>query len=141
MSMHKKHKRKKRSGGKIDEVAMTPMIDVVFQLLVYFVVTFEPIDVFAHLQVYRPSPDPKAQKTDIPPKMIRIAVYPDGFTINDKPVSVDQMTDLMFTLADIDKNQTIMISCTAGSKHKQLVKVLDLCAMAELNNLSVVSTN
>ena len=41
----KTHKRKRSAKSEqAAEVPMTPMIDVVFQLLVYFIVTFEPND-------------------------------------------------------------------------------------------------
>ena len=41
---------------------MTPMIDVVFQLLIYFIVTIKPIDVVTNLDVFRPAPDKSAPK-------------------------------------------------------------------------------
>ncbi len=120
---------------------MTPMIDVVFQLLIYFVVTMQPVDVVAHLDVFRPSPESTKEKPEQPPKMIRIAVYADGFTINDRPVTLNDLDNLMTKLASFDTSQTIMIMCTAESQHERLVQVLDLCSKAGLTNLSVVSTN
>jgi len=122
------------------ELPMTPMIDVVFQLLIYFLVTIQPRDVLAHLDVFRPSPDQKQEQQDKPPKMIRILILPDGFTINDRPVRLEELDRLLSKLASIDRNQTILINCTALSPHEKLVQVLDLCAKSKLVNLSVVST-
>ena len=73
--------------------------------------------------------------------MIRIAIFPDGFTINDRPVDLPELDRLLSKLASIDKNQTILIMCTALSPHENLIRVLDLCAKSRLVNLSVVSTN
>jgi biopolymer transport protein ExbD len=101
----------------------------------------KPMDVVAHLDVFRPSPEASKEQPEQPPKMIRIAVYADGFTINDKPVSLDDLERLVMKLASFDRNQTILIMCTALSPHEKLVQVLDLCAQAGLKNLSVVSTN
>jgi biopolymer transport protein ExbD len=123
------------------EVQMTAMIDVVFQLLIYFIVTIQPVDVIAHLDVFRPSPESKQDKLITPPKMIRIQVYPDGFTINDRAVSLNEMETLIARLAGIDTKQTIMIMAAALSKHEDLIRVLDLCAKHGLQNLSVISTN
>jgi biopolymer transport protein ExbD len=123
------------------EIPMTPMIDVVFQLLIYFVVTMKPVDVVAHLDVFRPSPDPSAEQPEEKPKLIRITIFADGYTINDRQVSEADLTNLVKKLAGFDPNQTIMIMCTALSPHKRLVKVLDLCSEAGLKNLSVISTN
>jgi len=138
--MSQKRSRKKPEGD-TSEIPMTPMIDVVFQLLIYFLVTMKPVDVVAHLDVFRPSPEKQAQQPEHPPKMIRITVYADGFTINDKPVGLPDLDRLVSKLASFDRSQTILIMCTALSPHEKLVQVLDLCAKYQLNNLSVVSMN
>lgn len=138
--MHKKRQRKKLR-EEPGELQMTAMIDVVFQLLVYFIVTITPQDVIAHLDVFRPSPESKQEQLQTPPKMIRIQIYADGITINDRSVSLDALDNLLSKLGAIDTNQTIMIMCTATSRHEDLVTVLDLCAKSGLRNLSVISTN
>lgn len=135
-----KRKRTKRSMD-AGEVQMTAMIDVVFQLLIYFIVTIQPVDVIAHLDVFRPSPESKQEKLTTPPKMIRIQIYSDGFTINDRAVGLKEMETLIARLAGIDTKQTIMIMAAALSKHEDLIRVLDLCAKHGLQNLSVISTN
>jgi biopolymer transport protein ExbD len=135
--------KRRRSRGSSDsgEINMTAMIDVVFQLLVYFIVTIQPVDVVAHLDVFRPSPEKKQEKLEKPPKMINIQIFPDGFTINDRAVGLREMDTLIGRLAAIDTRQTIMIMATALSKHEDLIRVLDLCAKHGLQNLSVISTN
>lgn len=120
---------------------MTPMIDVVFQLLIYFLFTIQPKDVIAELDVFRPSPEKRAEQLTTPPKMIRIVVYPDGFTINDRVVELSQLDAFLTRLASYDRQQTILIMCTAQSPHERLIQVLDVCAKSGLSNLSVVSMN
>jgi len=120
---------------------MTPMIDIVFQLLVYFIFTLKPEDVMAHLDVFRPSPEATREETQTPPKMIRIVVFPDGYTINDRTVTLQELERLLGKLAALDREQTILIACTSMSRHESLIKVLDLCAKVGLVNLSVISTN
>lgn len=134
-------RKRKRVSMDSGDVQMTAMIDVVFQLLVYFIVTIQPVDVIAHLDVFRPSPEKKQEQLQTPPKMIRIQIYPDGFTMNDRPVALREMETLLGRLASIDTKQTIMIMVTAHSKHDALIQVLDLCAKNGLQNLSVISTN
>lgn len=123
------------------ELPMTPMIDVVFQLLIYFLVTIHPKDVMANLDVFRPSPEAQQEQPKTPPKMIRVVVFPDGYTINDRPVDAPELDRLLSKLASIDKNQTILIMCTSLSPHEKLIQVLDLCVKSGLVNLSVISTN
>jgi len=123
------------------DLPMTPMIDVVFQLLIFFIVTIKPIDVMAHLDVTRPSPDEKRERLEVPKNLIRIGIHFDGFSINDRAVSESGLSDLMGKLADLDPNQTILIMASAASPHEFLIKALNLCARHGLSNLSVISTN
>jgi biopolymer transport protein ExbD len=72
--------------------------------------------------------------------MIRIQVFPEGYTINERDVTARQLDGLLGKLAEASKSQTILIMCANAAPHEKLVEVLDLCAKAGLNNLSVVSS-
>ena len=135
--MARKRKKAQINAG---ELNLTAMIDVAFQLLSFFIITVHPVDVFANLNVFRPSPDapPKTQVQQ--PKMLRIVVFPEGFSINDKAVDTRQLEALLAKLASLDKTQTVLIMCTNQSPHERLVELLDLCAKYGLTNLSVVSS-
>ena len=139
--MAEKRKRRSTAPGSGD-VEMTPMIDVVFQLLVYFIVTIKPVDVSAHLDVFRPSTStPPPNQTD-PPKMIRVQIYPSGVLLmNDKSVTIETLTTVLGKLAAYSKTQTVMIMCSRDSDHKDLIDVLDRCARVGLTSLSVLSTD
>lgn len=76
-----------------------------------------------------------------PPKLIRINIFADAFTINEKPVVLNELDRLLDKLAELDPDQTILIMCAGLAPHERLIEVLDLCAKAGLTNLSVVSTN
>ena len=115
------------------------MIDVAFQLLAFFIITVKPVDVMTNLDVFRPAPDQAAQPST-PPKVIRITVFPDGFTINDRAVDSRGLTALLGKLADLDKTQTVLIQCLNESPHGKLIELLDLCSKFKLTNLSVVSS-
>lgn len=120
---------------------MTPMIDVVFQLLIYFIVTIKPIDVITNLDVFRPAPDPNAPKDEKPPQLVRLGVYQDGYSINDTPIGIDALEKALGRLAAIDAGQTIMITVSAVAEHGKLINALDLCAKNGLRSLSVVSAS
>jgi biopolymer transport protein ExbD len=134
-------RKRKRPEAAPPELSMTPMIDVVFQLLIYFIVTIKPIDVITNLDVFRPAPDPNAKKDQEPPQMVRLGVYQDGYSLNDNPVTLDNLDRMLGRLASINASQTIMITVSAHSEHGMLVKALDLCAKNGLRSLSVVSAS
>lgn len=123
------------------ELSMTPMIDIVFQLLIYFILTFEPQDVMANLDVFRPAPDAQQKEQMETPNVIRIVIYQDGFTMNDRQMNLRSIETLMTRLAGIDPNQTVLVMATAHSRHASLIDILDLCAKVGMRNLSVVSMN
>ena len=136
------HRRtRKRLAGIEAELSMTPMIDIVFQLLIYFILTFQPQDVMAHLDVFRPMPDDEPREEMETPNVLRVVIYPDGFTLNDRPMTLVNIERTLARLADIDRNQTVLIMATARSRHENLIDILDLCAKVGLRNLSVVSMN
>jgi biopolymer transport protein ExbD len=121
------------------EVSMTPMIDVVFQLLIYFLVTFSTPDVLAHLDVSRPAPDHSSTEQRTPPKMIRVNIHEDSFRLNGRQVSRKELGLILSRLAGFSTEQTVLITCAGNSEHARLVDVLDVCAECGLSKLSVVS--
>jgi len=126
------------------ELSMTPMIDVVFQLLIYFLVTFTTPDVLANLDISRPSPDAKQQDTKPPANMIRVVVLPvggmeAGYAINGRAVTAGELSDMLRRLAGISTKQSVVITCDDKTVHGKLVRVLDICAENKLTNLSVIS--
>ena len=121
------------------EVSMTPMIDVVFQLLIYFIVTFSTADVLAHLDISRPSPDAAPSKQPPPADMIRIAVMKDGFGINGRSVSDAELDELLRKLASVSTKQTVLVNCNDESLHRRLIHALDMCASHGLTQIAVMS--
>jgi biopolymer transport protein ExbD len=132
-------KRRRHLEERGSDIEMAPMIDVVFQLLVYFIVTMQPVDVSAHLDVFRPSASRPPDDVREPPNMIRIEVLPGALVMNDRSVDMPSLTSILEKLGAFSATQTVMIMCAAGSEHNQLIEVLDRCARAGLTNLSVVS--
>lgn len=133
-------RKRRRSSFNAGELNLTAMIDVAFQLLSFFLVTAHPVDVLTNLDVFRPMPDQKAPPSITPPNVIRVTVFPDGFTINERGVDSKQLALLLGKLAELDKTQTVLIQCLNESPHGKLIELLDVCSKLGLVNLSVVSS-
>ena len=133
-------RKRRKSEWHYGELNLTAMIDVAFQLLAFFIVTVKPVDVLAHLNVYRPAPE----KVNVPAppnaNMIRIMVFPGNYAVNERAVEFGQLEPLLKKFAEYDTTTTILIMCTNASPHEKLVALLDLCAKVGLTNLSVVSS-
>ena len=123
------------------ELSMTPMIDIVFQLLIYFILTFEVLDDISHLDVFRPAPDAEPKEQMETPNVLQVVIYEDGFTVNERQMRLPAIERTLGRLAALDPNQTVLIMATAHSRHENLIEILDLCSKVGLKNLSVVSMN
>jgi biopolymer transport protein ExbD len=132
-------RKRRRSTFTAGELNLTAMIDVAFQLLSFFLVTAHPVDVLTNLDVFRPMAEKQTQEVS-PAAVIRVTVFPDGFTINDRAVDSRQLNALLGKMAELDKSQTVLIQCLNESPHSRLVELLDVCVKLGLSNLSVVSS-
>ncbi|MDA0323579.1 MAG: biopolymer transporter ExbD [Verrucomicrobia bacterium] len=128
-------RRKPRDPGKEGELEMTPMIDVVFQLLIFFLVTLKPEDIIAQLDVSRPSPD-STPPVEQPQDMITITIG-EVIDMNGRVVSLATLEKTLIRLASYSTSQTVLVKCTLLSMHEKLVQVLDKCSKAGLTNISV----
>ena len=120
------------------KVEMTPMIDVVFQLLIFFVVTLKQEDILAKLMASRPAPDPNA-KPDEQPELIDITVHKHGFIFKQRPVSLEGLDRQIERYSRLSKNATVIIRCTSDSKQRYLVQAMDICSKYKMKNLSIFS--
>ena len=74
-------KRKTRNKGEAAKLEMTPMIDVVFQLLIFFIVTLKQEDILSHLDVSRPAPDPDTTPEEVIDDLLTIEVGRTGWVL------------------------------------------------------------
>ena len=133
-------KNRSRNRGEAAKLEMTPMIDVVFQLLIFFIVTLKQEDILSHLDISRPSPEqdkppPEEQIDDL----LTIQVFRDGYILQGRRVGLKTLDKHLTKLGGYSKNISVIIKCTADSPHARLIRLLNICAKAELTNLSVFS--
>lgn len=130
------HKRKQNPGD-IAQLEMTPMIDVIFQLLIFFIVTIKHEDILSRLMASRPEPDERPIAKDLP--LINIVVHRGGFLFRGQPIAKAELERTMAHLASYSKSANVLIRCTADSPHQYLVQALDICNQVKMTNLSVFS--
>ena len=119
---------------------MTPMIDVVFQLLIYFVLTFEIPDRLSQMNLFRPAPDSKPPPTPQEFDGVTVTIYQDGaFAVDDARMSLDRMQQIFNRAADLDPNQPIIVQVSGNAYHRDMVKVLNMLKIAGMNVISVLS--
>ena len=118
---------------------MTPMIDVVFQLLIFFVVTLKQEDILSRFQTARPAQEERDRPIDVKPELIDITISKGGLIFKQRPVTLEGLDRQLGTYARFSKTATVTIRCTEDSPQSRLIQVLDVCAKHKLRNLSIFS--
>lgn len=117
---------------------MTPMIDVVFELIIFFVVTIKQEDLFSKLNANRPQPNDKPVEKVVD-EQIEIQVGANGLVYNGRGVTLKELDRNIKQAASISKKTTVLLQCALDSPHRYLVDALDVCNKYGLQNLSVFS--
>ena len=73
------------------QLDMTPMIDVVFELIIFFVVTIKQEDLFSKLNANRPAPNTSQSTKDENDTQIKIDIGPGGMVFNGRGVSIKEL--------------------------------------------------
>ena len=133
-----KVRRQRRITNDQPQLEMTPMIDVVFQLLIFFIVTIKQEDIYSMLSASAPAADPNASST-VQPNVLNIEINKTGFILRGAPVSKALLERQLTTIAGYDKTVSVVLRCTGDSPHKYLVQTLDICHKLQLTNLAIFS--
>ncbi len=121
------------------ETPITPLIDVVFLLLVYFMITSSLIKKEADLSFELPFTDGSLPNHAIEvlveiTELGRIVV--EGESFDDRHAFLQRL-ELLKTAADTSNSELIVsILPSDETKHGEIVPVMDACAGASVRNLS-----
>ena len=120
---------------------MTPMIDVVFELIIFFVVTIKSEDLFSRLNANRPAPSSGSSSSESDTTVtIEIGKGRDAngvLVYNKREVRRSELDQNLREVARTSKKTPIIVKCTGDSPHKALVDVLDICYRNELFSVSI----
>jgi len=131
-----------------DRFDLTPMIDVVFLLLIYFMVTSTLIKEEADLILPMPDPSMSSESTDEIPNNNSIQILPDGtITLNGAPMDYPESRDmpqLFNTLNQLQQSanrsgskMSITINANPESPHQRLIDTLDAAGRAGVKSVAV----
>ena len=119
------------------QLDMTPMIDVVFELIIFFVVTIKQEDIFSKLNANRPAPATSNSSSEENDTQVKIDIGSGGLVFNGRMMNMKQFDQSMREISKTSKNSMVVIRCTLDSPHKYLVDALDTCNKYQMYNVSV----
>ena len=107
------------------EISITPMIDVVFLLLIFFMVT-TTFNKNTALQITLPE---SGYKELAPRKLLVLSIDSKSqYYLNEQPLADNKLSTLDFSLASVfmDKDQVLVINADALAPYQAVVNALDI---------------
>ena len=118
------------------EISMVPLIDVVFQLLLFFLMagTIQKFDII-------PIDPPQAESGKIVDEstvVIMLGKHKE-IILNDELVEIDEMIPIISDHLKLDPNKIITLKADSTIPAKELIEVMDYVKAAGGKNLSLVT--
>lgn len=129
-------------------VDVTPMIDIVFQLVLFFMVSTTFIENNPGFQVDLPRSSAQAvvtEKDDLNVWMTCGQKLGDGTCtegsvyVNEEPVTVATLEALFDRAAEKDRDTLVIVKADVGVAHGRVVKVMDLARVAGLTRIAIAT--
>lgn len=124
------------------DVNLTPLIDVVFLLLIFFMVstTFEK-EALMHIDL----PESVNAPIESIAQPLRITINAEGqFMVNDKELMSDDRAALMAAVALVigdNKKMPVLIRADARTPHQAVITAMDVVSQQGLSKVSLATTH
>lgn len=115
---------------------LAPMIDIVFLLLIFFIVTWNFARNETELDVVVPTAEEgKTNQRNV--REVIINVRQDGTMVLNRQVQTpEELADKLQKLSELDSSQAIILRAHQNAEYKHVVRVLDLCRGAGIWNVA-----
>jgi biopolymer transport protein ExbD len=121
------------------QINLTPMIDVVFNLLIFFMLATRFADMERQFDVQLPTAS-SAQPLSAPPDEIVVNVFGDGrIVVSQQTLSLEQLEARLKAAHDRFADQAVLIRGDGGGTYQNIMDVLGVCHRAEITNFSLAT--
>jgi biopolymer transport protein ExbD len=121
----------------LNELNITPLLDLAFVLLVIFIITTPQLS--NDLEMNLPSPK-KDTPASPPPKINRIMVEASGrITFNDEPMELPVLKETLVALKASDKEATVVVRGSADVDYQRVIYVLDALQQADITKVGLAT--
>jgi len=121
----------------LSELNITPLLDLVFVLLVIFIITTPQM--MNNLEMTLPSgkpPPPQKEK----PKINKIVVDAKGRTfLNDVPVTVPQLKDQLTQLQSENPDLSVVVKGADDVDYQNIINVLDVLRQLDITKVGLAT--
>ena len=117
---------------------LMPLIDMVFLLLIFFLVATTFSQEERELDVNLPSTSPRAQPLSAPPSQFIINILHDGETkVAGETLTQEKLGEMLKTVARDDPGRVIYIRADEESRHKFFAGVANLCLQSGIEKTKI----
>jgi len=118
------------------KIQMAPLIDIVFLLLIFFMSASIFYQLETELNITVPTADESTEIKRTPGEII-INIRKDGtVVVNQRQLSHDQLKLMLRRISELYSGQPVIIRADRQTFHKDVITVLDVCAGADIWNVS-----
>ena len=121
-------------------LSLTPLIDVVFLVLIFFLVTSEFEEEERRLDIVLPTASSAVPMTSKPREIV-VDINADGETyLHGEATSLDKLRQLMTVAVNKNPtNQSVVIRADHRTSFQPVVTLMDLCNQTGISNYSVTT--
>ena len=121
----------------LNELNITPLLDLVFVLLVIFIITTPQM--MNNLEMNLPSPKPPPPQKE-KPKINRIVVDETGQTsLNDQPVTVAQLKQDLQQLKSETPDLSVVVKGADNVDYQNMINVLDVLQQLDITKVGLAT--
>ena len=121
----------------LNELNITPLLDLAFLLLVIFIITTPQLS--NDLEMNLPSPK-KEKPVSPPPKIHRISVEASGrIALNDQVVELPALKQTLVAMKTSDPDTTVVVRGAADVDYSRVISVLDLLQQADITKVGLAT--
>lgn len=121
----------------LNELNITPLLDLAFVLLVIFIITTPQLT--NDLEMNLPTPK-KDQPKSPPPKINRINVDDHGqITLNDQAMELDALKKTLLAMKSSDANTSVVVKGADDANYQNVIVILDALQQAEITNVGLAT--
>ncbi len=128
----------KRGHGTMSELNITPLLDLVFVLLVIFIITTPQL--MNNLDINLPSGKKPPADNQQKPKPSRINVSASGqISLNNETVTLPALTDKLRDLKSANPNLGVVLKGADEVDYQIMVNVMDTLRRLDINNMGLAT--
>jgi biopolymer transport protein ExbD len=121
------------------QLNLTPMVDVVLQLVIFFMVGTQFVDKERKVDITLPLVSQAAPLTETPDELVVNVSKDGGIFIGGDVVSPQQLRDQLQEAKQRYAEQAVVIRGDMDCIYQQVMTVVDICKQAGIDNLQVAT--